>query len=74
MTNHVWLVHYKCFSTDNIPAELSRPASSEGNLAFTSTKKGVALYNEVVAELANVCPKLPYRIICSMTDLGEEEE
>lgn len=74
MTNHVWLVHYKCFDTNNIPAELSRPASSEGNLAFMSTKKGVALYNEVFAELANECPKLPYRIICSMTDLGEEEE
>lgn len=74
MTNHVWLVHYKCFDTNNIPAEISRPASSEGNLAVTSTKKGIALYNEVVAELANAYPKLPYRIICSMTDLGEEEE
>lgn len=70
MTNHVWLVHYKCFNTNSIPA----PASSEGNLAVTSTKKGIALYNEVVAELANAYPKLPYRIICSMTDLGEEEE
>lgn len=74
MTNHVWLVYYKCFSTDNIPAELSRPATSEGNFGFTSTKKGVALYNEVFAELTNVCPELPYRVICSMTDLGEEEE
>lgn len=74
MTNHVWLVHYKCFSTNTIPAGLSRPELSEGNLTFMSTKKGVALYNEVVAELANACPKLPYRLICSMTDLGEEEE
>ncbi|MBR4792670.1 MAG: hypothetical protein IK038_03290 [Bacteroidaceae bacterium] len=74
MTNHVWLVHYKCFDTNTIPAELSRPASSEGNLTVISTKKGVALYNEVVAKLANECPKLPYRIIYSMTNLGEEEE
>ena len=70
MTNHVWLVHYKCFSTNTIPA----PAASEGNLTVTSSKKGIALYNEVLTDLANEFPKLPYRIICSMTDLGEEEE
>lgn len=74
MTNHVWLVHYKCYNTNKITVKLIRPESSEGNLTVTSTKKGVALYNEAIAEIAEMFPNLPYRVICSMTDLGEEEE